>query len=125
MYKVVREENGKYHSYWARGYSMVEYKIGQWATAPGYLAKSGYYLTYFPYLKDVKSFWHCYGLNAEEGFKIFAIQIKRKQKILPPIRTQTQNDMAHMALHLPCIKTWPPGTRMAKEIMLLEEVKDV
>lgn len=55
-YKVVRVEGTRIFSAIATGPARVEYRLGKRSFAPKWLAKRGYFLTFFPRLEDALDF---------------------------------------------------------------------
>jgi hypothetical protein len=113
-YKAVKEMDGKIVSCVAGNKAEVEYKIGEFVSAPKWLADKDYHLFVFDNLKDAKEFCKCQGIIYKAECED---EIKRKPKFGYHGAIEDGN------LDLDCDYDYPDGTKMFKQVKLLKKVK--
>jgi len=122
IYKVVQREAGALYSYWAPGYSRVEYRPFEWLHAPQWLAGEGYHLLAFDTLKAAREI----NRFRELGSRFEIWEAIGESEILPlpaylyhPSLSRGSIQSHGMGQH------WPEGTRMYRRIKLVERVPNV
>jgi hypothetical protein len=111
-YKVVKEG---LKSLVVDGKAKVQYKIGEWVSAPEWAQKEGYHLLVFDSL-EIAKLW-----KGNIQVFIFEVEIKNKIKKMP---------LSCSYCHVCCgelipsgVVIWPPGTVMAKKVKLVRRVE--
>jgi len=92
----------------------VLYTKGEWVTAPEWLARKGYHLTFFEWLEDAEHFCSC-------GSK--AIWQCEVEDILDKLPQMCRFSVDDGKIEPQSIYRWPRGTKMAKRIKLTRRIK--
>jgi len=113
-YKVV---NNILKSCFAQGKAQVQYFLNEWAETPAWLEHEKFTLLYFDELNDAKGFWNggFWGTDL-----LFKCEVKRSKK--PCSKYRCGQISLKNGLLIDTTQPWPQGTRMARQIKLLEEV---
>jgi hypothetical protein len=127
--KIVADEEGKLYSCWAGGKSRVQYKIGEFVKAPTELAAKGYHLLFFSSLRYTKNFVEQLlpeGRSFSISFRVYTCEAKGVLSSLPRYEALRFCEDAVVIVkggsHWSSA-SWLRGTKMAKQIKLLEEIK--
>ena len=132
-YKIVSPDTENYlSSCIVFGPASIEYIPDQWVVAPSFLAVDGYHLTVFSTLDNARKFiideCGAFGMMMQ----IWEVEVEGVLTNLPPVRSVTHvstgtpvRSVAHASTGTPGNTfpgAWPPGTAMAKKVMLKRRV---
>ena len=111
-YKVLWKDSLK--SAYAPHTACVEYKLGRWVKAPGWLARRGYYLTVFRSLNDARKY------RSSLVQDIWLCEVSGVKTDLPYVCYLAGLSRGEME---PMPRDWPEGTIMARRVKIIKIVK--
>ena len=121
-YKVVRKTGIGYRGAYVNTY----YSLGKWRKAPAELSRLGYGLTYFATLQEAEEYRQFHGLK-NRGAVIVTCEVRGVFKHLERRACVKHGDLVRTMVRriksgdFSCVG-YPPGTKMAEEMRLIEEV---
>jgi hypothetical protein len=117
-YKVVSLENGERVSANVTGLAQRVYEPGVPTEAPDWLLNSGYGLLYFENQEDA-AHWANYWFNEGDPYEIWRVWPEGEMEA--PSHQLRIYELTHGRIE-PSYAIWPTGTKMARELTLLEKI---